>query len=173
MHYGVVMFPTDYAIRPDDLARATEGRGFESLWVPEHTHIPASRKSPWPGGGELPREYWSTYDPFIALGAAAAVTRRLKVATGICRVIERDPIITAKEVATLDRLSGGRFLLGLGMSGPQVVEGWYGQPYGKLLGRTREYVEIVRAIWRREKPLEYTGKHYQIPYRGSDATGRA
>src|SRR3989338_11693295 len=97
MHYGVMMFATECAIAPDELARALEDRGFESLWLPEHTHIPASRQSPWPGGGELPREYWSTYDPFIALTAAAAATRRLKLGTGICLVVERDPIITAPE----------------------------------------------------------------------------
>jgi len=92
MDHGVVMFPTEYSIAPDDLARALEERGFESVWFPEHTHIPASRTSPWPGGGELPRDYWSAYDPFIALMAAAGATRRLKLGTGICLVIERDPI---------------------------------------------------------------------------------
>jgi alkanesulfonate monooxygenase SsuD/methylene tetrahydromethanopterin reductase-like flavin-dependent oxidoreductase (luciferase family) len=105
MHYGVVMFATEYAMAPDQLARALEERGFESVWFPEHTHIPASRRSPWPGGGDLPREYWSSYDPFVALMAAGAATKRLKLGTGICLVIERDPITTAKEVATLDRLS--------------------------------------------------------------------
>src|SRR3989475_5444628 len=114
MHYGVVMFATEYAMAPDDFARALEERGFESVWFPEHTHIPASRRSPWPGGGDLPREYWSSYDPFVALMAAGAATKRLKLGTGICLVIERDPITTAKEVATLDRLSGGRVLFGIG-----------------------------------------------------------
>src|SRR3989454_4731797 len=114
MQYGVVMFPTEYAIAPDELARALEERGFESLWVPEHTHIPASRRSPWPGGGTLPRDYWSAYDPFVALTAAAAATRRLRLGTGICLVVERDPIVTAKEVATLDRISGGRLIFGSG-----------------------------------------------------------
>ena len=114
MQYGVVMFPTDYAIRPDELARAVESRGFESLWVPEHTHIPASRKSPWPGGGPLPKEYWHSYDPFVALAMAAAVTTKLRLGTGICLVIERDPITLAKEVASLDHLSGGRVLFGIG-----------------------------------------------------------
>ena len=115
MQYGVVMFPTDYAIRPDELARAVEARGFESLWVPEHTHIPASRKSPWPGGGHLPKEYWHTLDPFVALAMAAAVTTNAASSgTGICLVIERDPITLAKEVASLDHLSGGRFLFGIG-----------------------------------------------------------
>src|SRR5438270_944841 len=104
------MFPTRYSIGPVELARAVEERGFESLFFPEHTHIPVSRRSPWPGGGELPREYSRTHDPFVALAVAASVTKRLKLATGICLVIERDPIITAKEVATLDQLSGRRFL---------------------------------------------------------------
>src|SRR2546422_752979 len=114
MDFGVVMFPTEYAIQPDELARALEERGFESLWVPEHTHIPKSRRSPWPGGGPLPREYWSAYDPFVALMAAAGASRRLRLGTGICLVVERDPIVTAKEVATLDRLSGGRVLFRIG-----------------------------------------------------------
>src|SRR5438034_10716107 len=104
MHYGGVMVATEYAIAPDELARALEERGFESVWFPEHTHIPASRRSPWPGGANLPREYWSSYDPFVALMAAGAATQQLKLGTGICLVIERDPITTAKEVATLDRL---------------------------------------------------------------------
>src|ERR671935_1953092 len=117
MHYGVVMFPTEYAIAPDELARALEERGFESVWFPEHTHIPASRRSPWPGGGTLPKEYWHSYDPFLALAAAGMLTKTLKLGTGICLVIERDPITTAKEVASLDRLSGGRFLFGIGGGG--------------------------------------------------------
>ena len=99
MDIGICIFNTDYAIRIDELARAVEQRGFESLWVPEHTHIPTSRRTPFPGGGELPRDYSHTLDPFIALTAAAAVTTTLKVGTGICLVIERDPIIMAKEVA--------------------------------------------------------------------------
>src|SRR5215470_9190859 len=114
MKLGIEMFATDYAIRPDDLARETEARGFESLWFPEHTHIPASRRSPYPGGGDLPQEYWHSHDPFVALMAAAAATKNLKVATGICLIIERDPITTAKSVASLDVLSNGRFLLGIG-----------------------------------------------------------
>ena len=114
MHCGVQMFATDEAIRVDELARAAEERGFESLWLPEHTHIPASRRSPWPGGPVLPREYWRTHDLFVALATAAAVTTRLKVASGICLLVERDPITTAKEVASLDVLSNGRLLFGIG-----------------------------------------------------------
>ena len=114
MHYGVLIFPTEYAIRVDELARAAEERGFESLFVTEHTHIPASRRTPFPGGGELPKEYSHTLDPFVGLTAAAAATRTLKVGTGICLIIEHDPIVTAKSVATLDLLSNGRFLFGIG-----------------------------------------------------------
>src|SRR3989449_4379653 len=114
MDYGVVMFPTEYAIAPDELGRELEERGLESVGFPAPTHIPAGRRRPWPGGGELPRDYWSSYDPFVALMAAAGATRRLKLGTGICLVVERDPITTAKEVATLDRLSGGRVLFGIG-----------------------------------------------------------
>src|SRR5262245_25678852 len=114
MEFGIAMFSTDYAIRPDLLARAVEERGFESLWFPEHTHIPANRRTPYPGGGDLPIEYWHTYDLFVALTAAAMATTRLRIATGICLLIERDPIVTAKEVASLDRLSNGRFIFGIG-----------------------------------------------------------
>src|SRR5437899_9356013 len=108
MDYGVVMFPTEYAIAPDELARELEERGFESVWFPEHTHIPASRRSPWPGGGELPRDYWSSYDPFVALMAAGAATRRLRLGTCSRLVNERDPHKNAKETATRDRRSHSR-----------------------------------------------------------------
>ena len=114
MKVGVSMFATDYAVRPDDLARAAEDRGFESVWYPEHTHIPANRKSPWPGGGDLPKDYWHTHDLFVTLTAAAAVTKTIKVGSGICLVIERDPILMAKEVASVDTLSNGRLIFGIG-----------------------------------------------------------
>src|SRR5436309_9843633 len=109
MMIGISMFVTDYSITPGELAQAVEERGFESLWMPEHTHIPTSRKSPWGGGPVLPDNYKEPLDPFMALTAAAATTKRIKLATGICLVVERDPIHTAKQVATLDYLSGGRF----------------------------------------------------------------
>src|SRR5579864_3390607 len=102
MNFGVIMFPTDYSISAAELARAVEDQGFESLWFPEHTHIPAERKTPWPGGAELPREYSHALDPFVALGAAAAATTRIKLGTGVCLVIEHDPITLAKEVASVD-----------------------------------------------------------------------
>jgi alkanesulfonate monooxygenase SsuD/methylene tetrahydromethanopterin reductase-like flavin-dependent oxidoreductase (luciferase family) len=114
MKLGVYVFATEYAMPIAELARAAEQRGFESLWVPEHTHIPTSRTSPWPGGPELPREYLHTYDPLVALAAAAAVTTRLRIATGICLVVEHDPIALAKRVATLDRVADGRLLFGIG-----------------------------------------------------------
>src|SRR5260370_9934864 len=107
MDFGVTMFPTDYAIRVDDLARGCEERGFESLWFPEHTHIPTSRLSPWPGGAALPKEYWHTVDPFVAMATAAAVTTTLKVASGICLLVERDPITPPKGVPRIHPLQGG------------------------------------------------------------------
>src|SRR6516164_8627042 len=114
MHIGVCIFATDYAIRIDELAREVEARGFESLFVPEHTHIPVSRRTAFPGGGELPKEYTHTHDPFVALAAAAAVTKRIMLSTGICLVIQRDPLVLAKEVASLDHISDGRVILGVG-----------------------------------------------------------
>src|SRR3954452_21128382 len=108
------MFPVDYAISVVELGRALEDRGFESLFLPEHTHIPCSRISPWPGGSELPKEYSHTLDPCVALGAVAAVTTTLQLGFGVCLVVERDPILLAKEVASLDHLSGGRVLFGVG-----------------------------------------------------------
>ena len=157
MHYGVVMFPTDYAIRPDDLARATEQRGFESLWVPEHTHIPASRKSPWPGGPNLPKEYWHSYDPFVALGMAAAVTTTLKLGTGICLVIERDPITMAKEVASLDHLSRGRFLFGIGGGWNAEEMANHGTAWKSRWRLLRERVLAMKAIWT-EKEAQFRGE---------------
>ena len=157
MQYGIVMFPTEYAIAPDELAHALEERGFESVWFPEHTHIPASRRSPWPGGGELPREYWSSYDPFVALMAAGAATRRLKLGTGICLVIERDPITTAKEVATLDLISGGRFLFGIGAGWNVEEMRNHGTDPDTRFRRMRESVEAMKAIWSQEE-AEYHGR---------------
>jgi len=157
MDFGVVMFSTAYAIAPDELARELEARGFESLWIPEHTHIPASRKSPWPGGPNLPKEYWSSYDPFLALQAAASATKRLKLGTGICLVIERDPITTAKEVATLDRLSNGRFLFGIGGGWNAEEMENHGTPYKARWKILRERVLAMRTIWTEKEP-EFHGE---------------
>jgi alkanesulfonate monooxygenase SsuD/methylene tetrahydromethanopterin reductase-like flavin-dependent oxidoreductase (luciferase family) len=114
MEFGIGYFPTDDAAAPSTVARIVEARGHESLFFAEHTHIPASRETPYPAGGGLPRKYSHTYDLFVALAAAAEATSRLRVGSGICLVIERDPITTAKEVASVDRLSGGRFEFGVG-----------------------------------------------------------
>ena len=157
MNYGAVMFPTEYAMAPDELARALEERGFESVWFPEHTHIPASRRSPWPGGGELPKDYWSSYDPFVALMAAAAATKRLKLGTGICLVIERDPITTAKEVATLDRLSGGRVLFGIGGGWNAEEMENHGTSFKTRWPLLRERVLAMKAIWTQREP-EFHGR---------------
>jgi probable F420-dependent oxidoreductase len=158
MHYGIVMFPTDYAIRPDHLARAVEQRGFESLWVPEHTHIPASRTSPWPGGPNLPKEYWHTYDPFVALAMAAAATTKLKIATGICLVIERDPITTAKEVASLDHLSRGRFLFGIGGGWNAEEMAHHGTNFKTRFRLLRERVLAMKELWTKEE-AEFHGEY--------------
>src|SRR5437879_5062695 len=117
MHFGVSMFHTDYSIPAVELARALEARGFESMWAPEHSHIPVSRRTPFPGGGELPKPYSEVMDPFVVLSAAAVVTKTLKLGTGVCLVVQRDPIQTAKLVASLDQISGGRFLFGVGGGG--------------------------------------------------------
>jgi probable F420-dependent oxidoreductase len=157
MKHGLAIFPTDYSIRPDELARAAEERGFESLFFPEHTHIPVSRKTPYPLGGELPKEYWHTHDPFVALAVAAAVTKKIKIGTGICLVIERDPIVLAKEVASLDFLSNGRFLFGIG-GGWNVEEmANHGTAFKTRWKLLRERIEAMKAIWRDEE-AEYRGE---------------
>jgi probable F420-dependent oxidoreductase len=149
--FGVLMFPTDYAIPPATLAGAAEARGFESLWFPEHTHIPASRRSPWPGGAELPREYWHTHDPFVALGMAAAVTDTLKLGTGIALVTERDPILMAKQAATLDHLSGGRLVLGVGAGWNAEEMAHHGTRWADRWKVLRERVLAMKTIWREEE----------------------
>jgi len=150
MQFGVSIFNTDYSIRIDELARALEARGFESLWLPEHTHIPKSRRSPWPGGPNLPKEYWHTLDPFVSLATAAAATTRLKLATGICLVIERDPITTAKEVASLDLLSNGRFLFGIGGGWNAEEMENHGTDFKKRWRVLRERVLAMKEIWTKE-----------------------
>src|SRR5690242_18988059 len=158
MKFGIAVFPTDYAADPAAIARLVEERGFESLFFPEHTHIPVSRRSPYPGGGDLPPEYSHTYDPFVALTAAAAATKELLVATGICLVIERDPIVTAKEVASIDRLSGGRFLFGVGAGWNEEEMENHGTDPRKRFGLMRERVEAMKEIWTKDD-AEYHGKH--------------
>lgn len=158
MKYGVAIFPTADAMAPAALGRALEDRGFESLWFAEHTHIPADRRTPWPGGGELPRMYYETMDPFVALAAAASATERLRVATGICLVVERDPIITAKAVASLDRISGGRFLFGVGGGWNAEEMENHGTEFSGRWKLMRERIEAMKAIWA-DDPAEYHGEH--------------
>jgi probable F420-dependent oxidoreductase len=151
MQVGVFYFPTDYGIDPGELGQALEARGFESLFVCEHTHIPASRKSPFPGGGELPKRYSHTHDPFVALAFAAAATKRLRLGTGVCLMPQRDPIVTAKSVASLDRLSGGRFEFGIG-GGWNVEEMEnHGARYATRFKLMRERVLAMRALWTEEE----------------------
>jgi probable F420-dependent oxidoreductase len=147
MQFGVYMFPTEYAISPVELGRAVEDLGFEALFFPEHTHIPTSRRTPFPGGGELPQEYAHTLDPFVALSAVAAVTERLLLGTGICLVIERDPILLAKEVASLDFLSGGRVLFGIGGGWNREEMEHHGTDPRQRWQVLRERIEAMQAIW--------------------------
>ncbi len=158
MKFGVAIFPTADLQGPAELARMAEERGFESLLFPEHTHIPASRDTPYPAGGELPPEYSRTYDPFVALMAAASATERLLIGTGICLVIERDPIITAKEVASLDQLSGGRFLFGVGAGWNVEEMRNHGTDATQRFGIMGERIEAMKTIWA-EDEASYHGRH--------------
>ena len=157
MLIGVTMFPTDYAIPPHVLAVEAESRGFELLWFPEHSHIPTSRKSPWPGGPELPKWYYDTYDPFVSMGAAAVVTKTIKLGTGVCLVVQRDPIHTAKEVATVDRLSDGRLLFGIGGGWNAEEMADHGTAFATRFKLMRERTEAMKEIWARSKP-KYAGE---------------
>ncbi|TDJ27293.1 MAG: LLM class F420-dependent oxidoreductase [Gammaproteobacteria bacterium] len=156
--FGVLIFPAHYAVAPDVLAKAAEARGFESLFLPEHTHIPASRETPWPGGAELPRQYWHSHDPFIALACAATVTTSLKLGTGITLVTERDPILMAKQVASLDFLSGGRVLLGVGAGWNVEEMANHGVDFTTRWRVLRERVLAMRAIWSEEE-AEFHGEY--------------
>jgi probable F420-dependent oxidoreductase len=156
MKIGVAIFATEYAIRIDELAREAEARNFESLWVPEHTHIPTSRRSPF-AGGELPEQYKHTLDPFVALMAAAAATKKLRVGTGICLIIERDTITTAKSVASLDLLSDGRFELGIGGGWNAEEMEHHGTDFKTRFKRLEEQVAAMKAIWTKDV-AEYHGK---------------
>ena len=158
MKYGAMMFSTDYSIRPDDLAKMLEERGFESMWVPEHTHIPANRQSAWPGGGKLPKDYWHTYDPFVALTAAAAVTNEIKLGTGICLMIERDPITTAKEIASLDLISNGRFIFGIGGGWNSEEMEDHGTDFRTRWRLLRENILAMKQIWTADE-AEFHGEY--------------
>jgi probable F420-dependent oxidoreductase len=157
MKFGIAIFPTDYAISMAELAPAVEEAGFESLWVAEHTHIPLSRETPYPAGGELPRMYMHTMDPFVALTAAALASKTLKVGTGICLLIERDPIHTAKEAASLDVISKGRFLFGIGGGWNREEMADHGTVFETRWKLLRERTEAVKAIWTQDE-AEYHGE---------------
>ena len=151
MDVGAFYFPTDYGINIAELARALEDRGFGSLFVPEHTHIPASRKSPFPGGGELPKRYSHTHDPFVALAFAAAATKKLTIGTGILLVPQHEPIVTAKAIASLDQLSGGRFVFGIG-GGWNVEEMEnHGAKYQTRFKQMREHVLAMKELWTKDE----------------------
>jgi probable F420-dependent oxidoreductase len=157
MKFGVMSFNTEYSIRADDLARAVEERGLESVWFPEHTHIPSSRRTPYPGGGELPKEYIHMSDPFVSAAAAAAVTSRIMIGTGICLVPQHEPIALAKTVATLDRLSNGRFLFGIGAGWNEDEMENHGVDPKRRWRVTREHVEAMRQLWTEEE-ASYAGE---------------
>ncbi len=157
MDFGGCMFFTDYSMTPAELAIALEERGFESIWAPEHSHIPTSRRSPYPGGGDLPKPYYDALDPFVCLTQAAAVTKRLRVGTGVCLVIQRDVIQMAKEVASLDMLSGGRFLFGVGGGWNAEEMEDHGTVFKTRFKLMRERIEAMKEIWTK-KETEYHGE---------------
>src|SRR5262249_9110572 len=162
MEIGASIFFTEYSMSPTELAAALEERGFDSLWVAEHSHIPVARRFSPPGGGELTRQYYDVMEPFVTLAAAAAVTKRLKLATGVCLVIQRDTIQTAKLVASIDRISGGRFLFGIGggwNAEEREATGPLNQPRYKKM---REQIEAMKEIGTKEKP-EYHGEIVDFP----------
>src|SRR5258708_3634125 len=157
MHIGVAMFFTDYSMTPQELAVAAEQRGFDSVWSPEHSHIPVSRKSAFPSGGDLPKKYYDPMDPFVALMAAAAVTKTIKVGTGICLIAQRDPIQTAKLVSSIDQLSGGRFLFGVGNGWNRDEMENHGTVFETRHKLARERIEAMKVIWTKSK-AEYHGE---------------
>jgi probable F420-dependent oxidoreductase len=158
MDFGIIMFATDLSIDPCSLARAVEERGFESLWFPEHTHIPTSRQSPWPGGPNLPEWYRRTLDQFSALSAAAAVTERIKVGTGISLVVQHDPIDLAKQVATLDLISGGRALFGVGGGWNAEEMANHGTDPGRRFTLMAERIKAMQEIWTKDE-AEFHGTY--------------
>src|SRR5436309_1093950 len=157
MRIGGQMFFTDYSMTPTELALALEERGFDSLWVPEHSHIPLTRKSPFPSGGDLPKKYYDVMDPFVVLSAAAAVTKTLLLGTGICLIAQRDPIQTAKQVASIDQVSGGRFLFGVGNGWNEDEMANHGTAFASRHKLARERIEAMQAIWTKSK-AEYHGE---------------
>jgi probable F420-dependent oxidoreductase len=162
MDFGASMFFTDYSMSAAELAQALEARGFESIWAPEHSHIPLSRASPFPSGGELPKQYYDAMDPFVSLTAAATVTKTLKVGTGVCLVAQRDPIQTAKLVASLDQVSQGRFLFGVGGGWNAEEMEDHGTEFKTRFKLMRERIEAMKEIWARDA-AEYHGDMVDFP----------
>jgi probable F420-dependent oxidoreductase len=156
------MFCTDRSMSAVAFARAAEERGFDSIWVPEHTHIPTSRKTPYPGGGELPDEYKRMLDPFVALAAAAGATTKLRLGTGVCLVAQRDPILTAKEVASLDLVSGGRFIFGVGVGWNQDEAEDHGVDFARRRSQAREHMLVMQALWR-DEVASFEGEFARLP----------
>jgi probable F420-dependent oxidoreductase len=161
MDFGAAMFFTDYSMAPAELAQALEARGFESVWAPEHSHIPSTRLTPPAGGGELGKQYYDVMDPFVTLAAAAMATKKLKIATGVCLVIQRDTIQTAKLVATIDQVSGGRFLFGIGGGWNQDEIESHGTVFKTRFRKMREQIEAMTEIWTKPEP-EYHGEIVQV-----------
>lgn len=155
--FGALIFPTDYAMHPVALAKAIEERGLDSIFFPEHTHIPASRRTPYPAGGDLPKEYSHTYDPFVALAACAGATERIKLGTGICLVVERDVLTLAKEISSIDRISGGRFILGIGAGWNAEEMENHGIDYDTRWKVVREKILAMREIWTKDE-AEFHGE---------------
>ena len=162
MRFGVTMFATDLSIEPVDLAVALRERGFDSMWVPEHTHIPTSRRTPYPSGGELPDEYRRCHDPFVALTAAAVAAPGLRVGTAILLVAQRDPIVTAKAVASLDRVSGGRLTLGIGVGWNEDEMEDHGVDYRRRREMGREHTLAMRRLWE-DEAASFDGEFVHLP----------
>jgi probable F420-dependent oxidoreductase len=162
MDFGAAMFFTDYSMAPGELAPALEARGFESVWAPEHSHIPTSRRTPFPQGGELPKKYYGAMDPFVSLTAAAVATKSLKVGTGVCLVAQRDPIQTAKLVASIDQISGGRFLFGIGGGWNAEEMADHGTEFRTRFKLMRERIAAMKEIWTKSE-AEYHGELVDFP----------
>jgi probable F420-dependent oxidoreductase len=162
MDFGAAMFFADYAMGPGELARTLEARGFESIWAPEHSHIPISRATPFPQGGELPKKYYEAMDPFVTLTAAAVATETLKVGTGVCLVTQRDPIQTAKLVASIDQVSRGRFLFGVGGGWNAEEMTDHGTQFRTRFKLMRERIAAMKEIWTKSE-AEYHGEFLDFP----------
>ncbi len=161
MRVSITAMVTDQSMTPAELAREVEGRGFDGVYLPEHTHIPVSRATPAPVGGDLPEPYYRTLDPFVALTAAAAVTERIRVGTGVCLVAQRDPIILAKAVASLDLVSGGRFVLGAGFGWNKEELADHGVAYADRRDVVRDRMHLMRKLWMQDV-AQHTSTHANL-----------